>query len=262
MVQYIIFDTESVPDGRLIKLVKYRDEDISEEEAIEKAKKQALESSGGKTDFLPPVFQFPVALCLLKIEQDLSINELVLLDEPHFRSFEIVKDFWKGLNHYKVPIISYNGRGFDLPLMEVAAFRYGLSVPYHFSSRNSTRYRFSDKHIDLMDWITNYGACRQGYSLDLFSKLLGKPGKMATKGSDVYEMFLRGEIREINEYCAYDVFDTYFIFLRHLVLLGKITIEMEKSIVQLAKKWITENSLKHPFLKEYLANWGDWSPWL
>ena len=161
-----------------------------------------------------------------------------------------------------MPLVSFNGRGFDLPLLEIAAFRYGLSVPFHFSDRYGSRYRFGDKHIDLMDWITNYGVMRQGCSLDLLSKLLGKPGKMSTKGSDVYDMYEQGQIREINEYCSYDVLDTYFVFLRYQVLTGKITIKDEQDIVGKAKAWIQQNIADYPFLEQYLDNWGDWAPWI
>ena len=91
--------------------------------------------------------------------------------------------------------------------------------------------------------------------------MLGKPGKMETKGSDVYDMFLKGQIREINEYCSYDVLDTYFLLLRYLVLAGVINTEREQTIVNKAKKWIQDSLSRYPFLKLYLSNWGDWSPW-
>ncbi|MCK5708840.1 MAG: 3'-5' exonuclease [Candidatus Aureabacteria bacterium] len=261
MINYIVFDCESVPDGKLINMVKYPDSPFDDEESIEAYKQEILEGSQGKTDFISPIFQFPVAVSLAKIDENYLIDDIVMLDSPEFRPQFITESFWKGLNHYKVPIVSFNGRGFDIPLLEASAFRYGISASHNFNEKYGLRYRFGEKHIDLMDWITNYGAVRKGYSLDLLSKLLGKPGKMTTKGSDVYSMYRQGKIKEINEYCSFDVLDTYFIFLRSLVLKGQISIKEEQKIVGFAKEWLQNNLKRYPFLKQYLDNWGDWTPW-
>ena len=141
------------------------------------------------------------------------------------------------------------------------AFRYGLTVQRHFKDKYAARYRFGTKHIDLHDWLSNYNAVRLHGGLNLLAKVLGKPGKMETKGEEVYDMFLRGQLKEINEYCTHDVLDTYFVFLRNRVLLGELTIEREQEIVQLAKMFLSENSEKIPAFKVYLDNWGDWDPW-
>jgi predicted PolB exonuclease-like 3'-5' exonuclease len=94
------------------------------------------------------------------------------------------------------------------------AFRYGYTVKRHFRDKWAGRNRFSTKHVDLQDWLSNYNAIRLNGGLNLFAKVLGKPGKMSTKGNEVYDMFLQGKIAEINDYCIHDVLDTYFIFLR------------------------------------------------
>ncbi len=269
---YIVFDSESIPDGRLIKSVKYNDQNITEEEAIEKAKEDALKNSQGRSDFISPVFLYPVSVCMLKVGDDLLPDEIYLLDEPDFRPQEITRQFWQIINKYvieeeyetlnekKASIVSFNGRGFDIPLMEISAFRYGIASRKHFAGK-LRKNRKSNIHIDLMDFFTNYGVLRQGYSLNLFSKLLGNPGKMNITGSDVYDLYKRGEIRLINEYCACDVMDTYFIFLRYLVLLGRISLDEEKKIVNKAKEWISRHTDKIRLFSEYLKNWQDWSPW-
>src|SRR5438445_542110 len=62
---YLIFDSESVPDGRLVRLVKYPKENISDAEAIQRAQVEAHERYG--TDFLPVSFQIPVAICVIRV---------------------------------------------------------------------------------------------------------------------------------------------------------------------------------------------------
>lgn len=97
--------------------------------------------------------------------------------------------------------------------------------------------------------------------LNLLAKVIGKPGKMGTTGDKVYEMFLEGKIREINDYCVHDVLDTYFVFLRTRVISGDLPLDREQEIVRLTKKFIEENQERIPAFAEYLKNWGDWDPW-
>ena len=76
-----------------------------------------------------------------------------------------------------------------------------------------------------LDWLTNYGGCRLSGGLNLLSKILGKPGKMEVAGDQVYGMYQAGKLKEINEYCAFDTLDTYFVFLRTRVLTGDLTLD-------------------------------------
>src|ERR1051326_4194355 len=178
---YLIFDTESIPDGKLLAKVKYPDEEITPEQAIAKAQAEARAKSPDGSDFLPVTFQYPIAVCAVRVGDDYSLQAVVCLDAPQFRTREIVAKFWQGLEHYSAAqLVTFNGRGFDLPLMELAAFRYGLGNRSHFL-RNRKRFD-NTYHFDLMDWITNYGAFRMTGGLNLLSKLLGKPGKMDVAG--------------------------------------------------------------------------------
>lgn len=101
---------------------------------------------------------------------------------------------------------------------------------YFTSSRN----RFNGNHIDLHDWLSNFGAFRLSGGLNLLAKLLGKPGKMEISGDQIYAMFRAGQLREINDYCLCDTLDTYFVFLRTRVLLGELTAELEKVLTHRA----------------------------
>src|SRR5262249_38153642 len=190
---FLILDTESVPDGRLLGKVKYPGEAISPDEAIARAQSEAREQSRDGSDFLPVTFQYPIAVCVLRVAPDFTLQALACLDAPDFRPTEMVRKFWLGVARYKAKLVTFNGRGFDLPLLELAAFRYGLSARDHFlNSRN----RFAGNHIDLFDWLSNYGACRLSGGLDLLAKMLGKPGKMGVTGDQVYQMYRDGRLQE------------------------------------------------------------------
>jgi predicted PolB exonuclease-like 3'-5' exonuclease len=251
---FIVLDTESVPDGRLLARVKYPDEVLTPDEAIQRAQTEAREQSRDGSDFLPVTFQVPVAVCVLRIAADFSLQALTCLDAPEYRPEEIVRKFWLGSSRYRAKLVTFNGRGFDLPLLELAAFRYGCPAREHFyNSRN----RYNGNHIDLFDWLSNYGACRLTGGLNLLAKLLGKPGKMEMAGDQVYALWREGRTREINDYCMFDTLDTYFVFLRTRVLLGEIAPEDEQRYVVRARTWLTAKAEELPALKQYLNNWTE-----
>jgi 3'-5' exonuclease len=261
---YLIFDTESVPDGKLLARVKYADEQIEPDIAVAKAQAEARERSATGSDFLPVSFQFPVATCMLRVGADFSLQQITCLDAPQFRPRKIVEAFWNGVAYYRgkygdrIRLVTFNGRGFDLPLLELSAFRYGCMARDHFANG---RRRFEGWHLDIMDWLTNYGGFRMTGGLNLLSKLLGKPGKMTVQGNQVFEMHKAGKVQEINDYCMFDTLDTFFVFLRTRVLTGDLTLEDEHIAVLKAKEWLHGRVAELPALRQYLDNWGDWDPW-
>jgi 3'-5' exonuclease len=255
---FLIVDTESIPDGRLLNLVKYSGENLNEEEAIERARTDARDTSWSGSDFIPVSFQYPVAICVIRVGGDLSLQKLTCLDAPYYRPREIVKQFWVGVGAYpRAKLVTFNGRGFDLPLLELGAFRYGLSgKDYYLNGRN----RFNG-HIDLLDWFTNFGAWRLQGGLDVLAKLIGKPGKMEIAGDQVLQMYRDGKHQEINDYCLFDTLDTYFIFLRTRVLTGDITSEMETDLIQRGKEFLESKCDEFPVLAKYLSHWTDTPAW-
>ena len=69
-----------------------------------------------------------------KVTADFRLVDVAVLDEPQFRPHVITENFWRGWEKYRRPtLVSFNGRRFDLPLLELAAFRYGVSVPGWFN---------------------------------------------------------------------------------------------------------------------------------
>jgi len=169
---------------------------------------------------------------------------------------------------YRRPtLVSFNGRTFDIPLMELAAFRYGLSIPGWFNiadrswEQNRSRYN-TGAHLDLHDLLTNFGATRFNGGLNLAAHVLGKPGKMDVQGCMVQDLFNDGKLVEINHYCRCDVLDTYFVFLRVSVLLGKLSLPKEQQLVADTKQWLEERIEQMPVYAHYLENWGEWiNPW-
>jgi len=261
--KYLVFDVESVPDSRLINTVRFHGENYSDEEAVEVYRRYLLEQSGGVSDFIPATFQYPICVCLAKLREDFTLLDIVSLDEPRFRPREITRLFWLGIEELydHASYVTFNGRGFDIPLLELMAYRYGIAAKRHFKDKFAGRYRFGTKHIDLQDILSNFGAIRMNGGLDLLAKVIGKPGKMSVKGNDVYDLFRQGQKQAISDYCIHDVLDTYFVFLRSRVVMREITSERETAIVDASKKFMAENAGRIPAFKEYLENWTNIEPW-
>lgn len=265
-VRYLVFDIESVADGQLVSKIRYPGENLSPGNAIARYRAELMEKSG--TDFIPYSFQYPVSVVVAKVAADFQLLDIVALDDPEFRPHVITEHFWRGWEAYRHPtLVTFNGRTFDVPLMELAAFRYGLSVPAWFDIRGKSfsqpRYRYnSESHFDLYELLTNFGASRLNGGLNLAATMLGKPGKMSVQGHMVQDLFNEGKLAEINDYCRCDVLDTYFVYLRTAVMIGQLTLDREQELIAEAHAWLVERADDVPAYALYLEHWGDWlNPW-
>lgn len=263
-VEYLIFDIEAIADGDLVAKIRFPNQGLLPEEAIARYRATLLAETG--RDVFPVTFMLPISVAVAKVDADYRLLDLTVLDSPQFRPHVIARHFWQGWNHYGRPtLVSFNGRGYDLPVLELAAYRYGLSVPAWFNvearSYEQTRNRYNiEAHLDLFDLLSNFGAARLSGGLNLLANMIGKPGKVGVDGSQVQGMFERNESSAINDYCRCDVLDTYFVFLRTRVLLGKLTIDAERELVASTKQWLEERSASLPVYSHYLSHWGDWQP--
>ncbi len=266
-IRYLVFDIESVADAPLVTKLRYPAESLAPAEGLRRYRAELLEKF--ESDFVPYTFQFPVSVAVGKVTADFRLTDIVVLDEPQFRPHVIAENFWRGWEKYHRPtLVSFNGRGFDIPLLELAAFRFGLSLPSWYQSgpkpseHSRNRYNTS-AHLDLCEFLTNFGSTRFNGGLNLAANLLGKPGKMEVQGHMVQDLFDAGKLAEINDYCRCDVLDTYFVFLRTRVMAGQMTIEQEGEIVAEVKVWLEQKAEQIAAYRSYLESWGDWrNPWI
>jgi 3'-5' exonuclease len=262
---YLVFDIETVADGRLIQRIRYPSEpQLSPAETIAKHRQVLLRDKG--SDFIPLNFQLPVSVAICLAGADFRLQKITSIDRPRFRPQVITRDFWRGWRSYGRPtLVTFNGRCFDVPVLELAAFRYGLPLTGWMlegaKSWEDPRNRYQTKaHIDLQDLLGNYGAAWMHGGLNLLATVLGKPGKMATKGDMVQDMWDGGEHLAIDDYCYCDALDTYFVFLRSRVLLGQIDLQREQELVDHAVELIRERQQDIPALAGYLSHFRHGSP--
>jgi predicted PolB exonuclease-like 3'-5' exonuclease len=264
-VTYLAFDVETVADGALVARIRYPGEKLTPQAAVARYRQELMEKY--ENDFIPYTFQIPISVAVGKISADYQLIDVAVLDEPQFRPHVITEHFWRGWDRYRRPtLVSFNGRTFDIPLLELAAFRYGVSVPGWFNvgakSFEQYRNRFNlDAHFDLQEILTNFGSTRFTGGLNLAANLLGKPGKMDVEGHMVQDLYDAGKVAEINDYCRCDLLDTYFVFLRTRVMFGELSLDHEQGLIGETHAWLKKRA-KQPGFAAYLQRWGDWSnPW-
>lgn len=246
---WLVFDIETVVDGRLVQLSRYPDEpQLTPAEAVVRYRAQLLEQTGGRSDFIPHTYHLPVSVAIARVGEDYQLLDVKNLDRPRFRPQVIARTFWNGWRkhlerHRGEPpcFVTFNGRFFDLPVMEQCAMRFGIPVPEWFTMNGpgyqQPRNRYNQTfHFDVQEFITNGGATHANGGLDLYAKLVGGVGKMDTKGHMVQELWERGERERIDDYCTCDAIDTYLVFLRCMTVLGRITPEAEAQCFDSAKR--------------------------
>jgi predicted PolB exonuclease-like 3'-5' exonuclease len=149
--------------------------------------------------------------------------------------------------------------------MELSAFRFGVSIPSWFNLFDKSYEQFRNRynihsHLDLHEILTNFGSSWFRGGLNLAAQLINKPGKIDVQGAMVHELYEAGKLSEISEYCRCDVLDTYFVFLRSLLVMGRINAEQEATLTEGAKNLLREQIDKHPAYKIYLERWGQLDP--
>jgi predicted PolB exonuclease-like 3'-5' exonuclease len=142
-----------------------------------------------------------------------------------------------------VNLVTWNGRGFDLPVLSMRSLMHGIPFGWYYDNRGM-RYRYSDEgHLDLMDFLGDYGAARN-MKLNDMAHLIGLPGKTDMTGASVHDVVktsqksavwsddpewqakAKAEAKEkmdsVGRYCLQDAIQTALIFLRTRHHLGKI----------------------------------------
>lgn len=218
---FLVFDMETRVDKALLRAVYYGGERIGEEAAFERMR-EALRRDGG--DFFPLTLQVPISIAFGEVDAEHVLQRVEVLGADTLGDAGLVRAFWERLERFDGTLVSFNGRGFDLPVLELHGLRHGCSAPRYFGERNGLRAR-AGRHCDLYDWLSNGGASRVRGGLDLVAKLIGLPGKGAVSGADVQMLWERGRWPDIHRYCRDDVLQTYFIFLRVAHLRGQISAE-------------------------------------
>jgi 3'-5' exonuclease len=263
MVPYLIFDIETRVDKELVKKIYDPEDALTLDQAYDRARDKLLDQSNQQSDFFPVPFHVPIAIATLLADENYRIRSLGCIGIDRFTEGEIVQRFWHQFESVNTAV-SFNGRGFDFPVLETRALKLGLSLPRYFGAGQSSgtfrgsRYNTSF-HFDLCDYLSNFGASYRKSSLDVLSKLVGLPGKYTIAGEDVEYLFRQGRYKEINQYCVTDVLQTFLLFLRVELLRGRIDTANYQAAISAAREDLAQRATaagQDNFLSDFLARWG------
>ena len=258
MTPVLAFDIETVPDCAGIRRLYELPDSLTDYEVAEVAFQKRRVISGG--DFLQPHLQRVVAIaCVMRDDESIRVWSL---GQPGDPERALIQRFYEGIERYTPQLVSWNGGGFDLPVLNYRALLHGVNASRFWEAGDENRdfrynnytSRYHTRHLDLMDVLAMYQP-RNNTGLDDMAQLAGLPGKIGMHGSAVWEAFRTGGIERIRSYCEVDTANTYLLFLRYKVLRGEATVEhfrRECGVLRAALE-----KLGQPHWIEFLSRWKD-----
>jgi predicted PolB exonuclease-like 3'-5' exonuclease len=234
----VVFDTETIPDATL--------------------------HTGD--DFPKTLFHQVVAISFLAAHLEpaeggpfYAVDELRTGGDVTYSEGQLVKAFFGYIEKKKPRLITFNGRGFDLPLLKYRGLKHDVSAPWFATGEGrfeSYLYRYSvDFHFDLMDALTDFGASRAAGLKDICA-LLAIPAKLGgTDGSQVKELIEAGHLSQVRDYCETDVLSTYLIFLRFALFRGEVSVRGHDLSLANLRTYLTAERSTRPHLGAFLDQW-------
>lgn len=258
MQNICVFDIETIPDSAAICRLKGVDASaLSEAEQFDVAKLHRRAEVGN--DFMRHHLHRVVAISACVYMN--GKHKVASLGEVEDDEKTIIERFFKLIDNYKPVLVSWNGSGFDLPVLNYRALFHGVSAPTywdvgHFDNGmkwSNYLSRFQWQHIDLMDVIAGY-QMRTVAPLDDIAKLCGFPGKLATDGSAVLDLYQANDIKAIRDYCETDVLNTYLVYLRFELMRGMLLTEQYEQRLAEVKTYLEKQNKPH--FQEFLTAWA------
>jgi predicted PolB exonuclease-like 3'-5' exonuclease len=256
MTPTLVFDIETVPDVPGLRRVHTLPASLTDDDVLTSALQQRRAASG--SDFLPPHLQRVVAIaCVLR---EGSAFRVWSLGEPGDPEPELIRRFFDGIDRYTPQLVSWNGSGFDLPVLNQRALIYGVSAARYWDWGDDDRdfkfnnylNRYHTRHLDLMDTLALYQP-RAYAGLHAMARLCGFPGKLGFDGSQVYAAHVAGRLDEIRRYCETDTMNTYLLFLRFQLMRGCLSGGQYATEVSFARERILASG--QPHWLEFVAAW-------
>ena len=261
MTPTLVFDIETIPDTTGLRaLLDKPDADLStatDEDIANIAFHQRRQKNG--TDFLP-LHQHKVCAISCALREGSNFKVWTLGDADSTEA-EIIQRFFDGIEKYTPQIISWNGSGFDLPVLHYRAMVNSVQAPRYWDlgeddkdfKWNNYISRYHTRHLDLMDLLALYNA-RANAPLDEIAKLCGFPGKLGMDGSKVWGAFKDGKIEEIRNYCETDVANTHLVYLRFQLMRGHLTPTAYESEIKLVRETLSGYAGSH--WQEFMEAWA------
>jgi predicted PolB exonuclease-like 3'-5' exonuclease len=256
MTPVLTFDIETIPDIAGLRHLHDLPDTLADAEVAEFAFQKQRAKNG--SDFLPLHLQRVVVIsCALRNDEGFRVWSLA---ETKSGEGEIIQRFFDGVAKYTPNLVSWNGGGFDLPVLHYRGLIHGVTAARYWDLGEDDRdfkwnnyiSRYHTRHLDLMDLLAMYQP-RANAPLDQLVKLMGLPGKLGMEGGAVWGAWLDGQIDAIRDYCETDVVNTYLVYLRFQKMRGNLTPAAHEKEVAVVRDHLA--ALDAPHWREFLAAW-------
>ena len=256
MTPILVFDIETVPDAAGLRRAHAMSADLSDAAVVEWMMQKRRAQSG--SDFLALPYQKVVAIaCALRDDSGFKIASVGTKDDAEP---ELIRRFFDLIDKHTPQLVSWNGGGFDLPVLNYRALMHGVTAARYWDwgdddrefKFNSYLARFHTRHLDLMDVLAMYQP-RAAAGLHVLARLCGFPGKLGMDGSEVHAAIAAGKQDEVRRYCETDVMNTYLVYLRFRRLRGELTAHEYAKEVWLARERIV--AINAPHWLEFISAW-------
>ena len=219
------FDIETIPDVDLGRRIWDLDDSLSDKDVGNAMMFRHKQKTG--SEFLPLHQHRIIAISVALRSRDTF--RVWTLGEADSAEGEIVRRFFDGIERYSPDLVSWNGSGFDLPVLHYRALKHGIQAPRYWEIGDDDRdYRYNNylnrfhwRHVDVMDVMSGFQV-RGRAGLDQVAMMLGFPGKLGMSGDKVWQTWLDGGIEAIRDYCETDVLNTYLVYLRFEFMRGHL----------------------------------------
>ena len=252
----LVFDIETVPDIAGLRTLYELGAEISDADVAAMAFQRRRQASGN--DFLQLHLHRVVAIACVLRERD-SVR-VWSLGEPSDSEGALIQRFFDGIEKYTPQIVSWNGGGFDLPVMNYRGLIHGVRAPRFWDQGEDDRdfkwnnyiSRYHSRHLDLMDLLAMYQP-RANAPLDAMAQLMGLPGKLGMSGDKVWDAYQSGNLVQISRYCQTDVVNTYLVFLRFQQMRGMLTPDQHQEQCEFIRATLAKST--EPHWAEFLGRW-------
>ena len=257
MAPVLVFDIEAVPDTEGLRRIHNLGPELAAGDIAEMAFQSRRQAVG--SDFLQLHLQKVVAIsCALRDKEDFRVWSLGSVADSEA---DLIRRFFEGIEKYSPQLVSWNGGGFDLPVLHYRSLVHGIVAHRYWDLGEDDRdfkwnnylSRYHTRHLDLMDILALYQP-RANAPLDELAKLMGYPGKLGMDGSQVWRAFQAGEIAAIRNYCETDVVNTYLVYLRFQLMRGILDNEQYQRECELVRFTLSKSS--EPHWQEFTSHWA------
>ena len=253
----LVFDIESIPDIAGLRQLRSDPAGTSDEQVYAAWLQERKDR--GQSDFTPLHLQRVLVIsCVFRNAEGLKVHSFV--DRDNASEGKVIQTFFNTLEKHMPQLVSWNGGGFDLPVLHYRGLRHGVVADKYWDMGDDDREfkwnnyisRYHMRHLDLMDVMAMFNA-RANAPLDEIAQLCGFPGKLGMDGSKVWSAYCKGEIEAIRNYCETDVANTYLVFLRFQLMRGLLNAESYAAEIDTVRTTLAAYALPH--WQEFLDAW-------